>query len=113
MANKIIKVTNKLIENESLLLNSEICSKLNQSRQKALLHASTEKSHFLFSWIMPATTMIVLVLYFTLPYIQSNTEPVNEYNLVMIEEMEILVQYELIENLEFYEWLSLDEESSI
>ncbi|MBL4659342.1 MAG: hypothetical protein JKY19_03225 [Alcanivoracaceae bacterium] len=114
MDKKLIQITNKLIEKECLSLNSEISSKLNQARQKALL-TNKKRSSFLFSWYIPTTVMATLVVYFMLLHMQTNIEPeeVMDNNFAVIVEMEILNQYELIENLEFYQWLSQEDATSI
>ena len=114
MDNKLLKVTNELIDEKCQSLSSEISSKLNQARQKALLN-NTKRSTFLFSWYIPTTVMAALMVYFMLPYMQTNIEheEVMDNNFAVIAEMEILNQYELIENLEFYQWLSQEDASSI
>jgi len=114
MDNKLLKITNKLIATESQSLSSEVSSKLNQARQKAL-QVNAKRSTFLFSWYIPTTVMAALMVYFMLPYMQTNieTEEFMDNNFAVIAEMEILNQYELIENLEFYQWLSQEDASSI
>jgi hypothetical protein len=112
MDNKLKKITNSIIENKSQALSGEVSSKLNQLRQRAL-QGSVKKNYSRFSWLLPVAAVLVMVLMLA-PFRQNDyaTEPEAVVDLVLLEDMDVLDQFELIENLEFYQWLSLEEESN-
>lgn len=103
----------QLIEEQSQSLNSEVLSKLNQARQKAL-GSHLKKPAFFTAWFIPTTAVAALAIYFLMPFMRIQDEggiTIPEQQLV-ISEMELIEQIDLVENLEFYEWLSLEEETS-
>ena len=112
MDNKLKQITDTIIENESQALSGEVSSKLNQLRQRAL-QGTQKKNYFRFSWMLPVAAVLVTV-FMLRPVVQNNyaTEPEAVVDLVLLEDMDVLDQFELIENLEFYQWLSLEEESN-
>ncbi|VAW42074.1 hypothetical protein MNBD_GAMMA01-88 [hydrothermal vent metagenome] len=113
MDNKITQTTKKVIEIECNSLSSEVSSKLNQSRQKAL-DGSKSKTGFFTTWYIPTTAMLVLAIYFILPFLHTNSEQqdILSENNTIIAEIEMLEQLDLVENLEFYEWLSSEQNIS-
>jgi len=102
----------RIIETKSSSLSTELNNKLKQARHKAL-HNNTNKSAFFAAWSIPTAAVATLAIYFVLPLIQKN-ESLNsdQESLAIISVMETLEQIDLIENLEFYEWLSLEENIS-
>ena len=113
MDKKLKDLTNKILETQSNQMSSEVSSRLNQARQKAL--SSQKKKFNLFAvWHIPATALVALVLYFGLPLLQIEQDQslINYDSIVAIEDMQVIEQYELIENLEFYQWLSTEDDLS-
>lgn len=109
MDKKIIQITKEIINKNANTLPSEISAKLNHARQKALMK-SNKKSFFFTNWYLPATAVAAFVLYFMLPNIEEeapNKQQISTQNSYsLIQDMELAEQYELMEDLEFYEWLS-------
>ena len=116
MDNKLKQKINNIITEDSHALNAEVCSKLNQARQKALA-GNNKKSFFLNQWLIPVTALSALLIYLMMPLSQQTVQPNEsvETNYAAVEDiqnMEIIEQFELIEDLEFYEWLSHEDETS-
>ncbi len=108
MDKKLIKITQEIINLQANELPGEVSSKLNQARQKALTK-SNKKLFFFTSWYLPATAFAAIALYFMMPNIQGvdNKQQISTHNsYAIIQDMELAEQYELMEDLEFYEWLS-------
>lgn len=111
---KILKnLTNKIIEEQSKQISSEVSSRLNQARQKAL-YPEKEKFNIFSVWYIPAAALAALVLYIGLPLlqVQKDQSPINYESIAAIEDMQVIEDYELIEDLEFYQWLSTEDEMS-
>lgn len=113
----------KVIQIESTQLGNDINFRLKLARQKALQSdlKKSVKKRTLWFWYIPSTAVAALALYFLLPLLTVNSklnEPLNpEHSIVneiinMEVDMEILDQLELVENLEFYEWLSIEDSAS-
>lgn len=102
---------------QSQSLNAEISSRLNQARQIALTN-DKKKSWIFNQWYIPATALTAMAVYLLVPLVQNynNQKPeIEKVNYVVvddIENIEIIEQYDLIEDLEFYEWLSHEDETS-
>lgn len=113
MNKKINIITNKIIQDHSESLNSEILSKLNQARQKALM-PKKHKFKFLSTWLIPVAAVTAFAFYLILPVTQYQIEQtnLNGDSYAIIKEMDVIEQFELVENLEFYQWLSTEEENS-
>jgi len=117
MDNNLTHKLKRIITENSYSLNGEVCSKLNQARQRALL-GSNKKSFLLNQWLLPATALSAMLIYLLMPiseeYINQNrqVETVNYAAIEDIKNMEIIEQFELVEDLEFYEWLSSEDETS-
>ena len=111
MDKKLKNLTDKIIEEQSKHISSEVSSRLNQARQKAL-HPEKKKFNLFSTWYIPATSILALVLYLGLPLVQfkKDQSPLNNESIAAIQEMQVLEEYELIENLEFYQWLNTEEE---
>lgn len=108
---------NRIITEDSHALNGEVCSKLNQARQKALL-GTNKKSFWLNQWLLPVTALSAMLIYLLMPLSEeyiNQSHPVKTVNYAVVEDiqnMEIIEQFELVEDLEFYEWLSHEDETS-
>ena len=113
MKNSIQNKLDKIINKNSDDLNAEISSKLNQARQKALT-TQTKKSYFSALIYMPTAAIILLALYFIFPITQKATPQLqNNNDYIVIQELnkiEVIEQLELIDDLEFYQWLSSEGE---
>jgi hypothetical protein len=111
MDKKLKILTNKIIEEQSKQISSEVSSRLNQARQKAL-NPEKNKFNLFTSWYIPATAIAALFVYFSMPLLQDKTGQISISNvsIAAIEDMQVIEDYELIENLEFYQWLSTEDE---
>jgi hypothetical protein len=111
MDNKnLSKLSKEIIATQADSVNGEISSKLNQARQQALQNKA-KKFSFFTSWQIPAVALAAFAVYFLLPFTQQTSEGVED-GYIVIEQMEMLNQYELIQDLEFYQWLSQQTEQA-
>lgn len=108
MQNKI----KQIIDEQCHSLNSEVVSKLNQARNKAI-YVENRVSIFSMRWFLPIAAVLVLGIGVIFPILQKKNDGIlmPEQQLV-ISELEMLEQIELVENLEFYEWLSHENDVS-
>jgi hypothetical protein len=111
MDKKIKSLIHKVIEEQSSQLSSEVISRLNQARQKAL-NSDRKKFNIFATWYIPATAIAVLMVYFSMPLLQYQNGQIliNDESIAAIEDMQVIEDYELIEDLEFYQWLSTEDE---
>ena len=114
MRNKITNTTNKLIEQESKLLGSDINYKLKQARLKALKKSNGMPNIFFRAWFTPITAAATLALFSLMSVLEVEDSTMEEQIEVVVDvnDVELLEQLELVENLEFYEWLSKEENIS-
>jgi hypothetical protein len=111
MDKKLKDLTQKILEENSSQISSEVCSRLNQARQKAL-NSDKKKFNIFATWYIPATAIAALMVYFSMPLMQYQNGQIliNDESIAAIEDMQVIEDYELIEDLEFYQWLSTEDE---
>lgn len=113
MDKKLKNLTNKILEEQASHISSDVSYRLLQARKMAL---STEKKKFnLFTtWYIPVTALAVLFAYFSMPLLQDQNDlnSIDNENIAAIEDMQVIEDYELIGDLEFYQWLSSEDEMS-
>ena len=108
--------TRHIIEEKSICLNSEISAKLNQSRHIALNKVS-KKHDWIKTWYIPVAALTVMAIYLLMPLVNINgiTHDLHSENYAFIVndgiDIDVLEQLELVEDLEFYQWLKNEEEN--
>jgi len=115
MNRNINEKTRHIIEQKSTDISGEISAKLNQSRHKALSQVS-KKSQLFKTWYIPVAALTVMAVYILMPLININsinTDLQDDYALIVNDEIDIemLEQLEVVEDLEFYQWLNSEEEN--
>ncbi len=101
-------ISKEIVNNKCSSVSSEVCSKLNQARQKALTESTKKPLLLSASWYLPATAVAALTFYLALPSLTTikTTDMVAIEETVSIDEIELAEQIDLVEDLEFYQWLS-------
>lgn len=111
MDNRMKQITDKLIHTQSTEISQSISDKLKQSRQLALQKTKKKWSVSSF-WVMPATALAAIAAYVVFPLALTSVNTDNLNNTALITDLEVIEQLDLAEDLEFYEWLSSEENLS-